>query len=263
MEALRIDKRRYGKDGEGDVVLVFGKPYPMETTVSRKVLTDASPVLKEMLESGASDEAPRSAANPQRLAISDDVSTAHMDFFCAILHGLKPAADYPGPDEHTWLSLLGGVAIIAKEFRAVDALKGNIAPLLLDPLEKTTTHTCVLCPKTKRDPGILTAIGERLTPKLTMWPPRYVTEHSLRQVITAMHSLGNSFQVENSPYQICKKHINPLVRAHTSLRQFADVASHQLLGLCLKCTQAGRPQFGDSEHLKAMADRIVSLDPIG
>jgi hypothetical protein len=54
-------------------------------------------------------------------------------FLCALLHGYKLSPDYPGTDEHAVLSLLDGMAAVAKRFRAVDYLSKTISPFLLQP----------------------------------------------------------------------------------------------------------------------------------
>lgn len=129
-------------------------------------------------------------------------------------------------------------------------------------LQNQFTHKCGLCPNSKFDPSIITAIADKLSPKRLMWPPLYVTEHSLRQILVVMNSIKDFHPVEE-PFEICPKHQNHLARVHTSLEPYVDLSSHHLLGLCLSCTKRGFPQLGFAcENLQAIADRVVSLDPM-
>lgn len=123
---------------EADVVLVLKNPTPVELLASAKVLSDASPVFKEMLASGPSNNAPRSSANPQRLEMGDDVGSHQMAFLHIALHGGRFNPDYSGSakEEQTGLSVISNVAILAKKFRVVDSMKEIISPNLLAPFTK-------------------------------------------------------------------------------------------------------------------------------
>jgi hypothetical protein len=133
MESLTAQKRQLSRDDEADVVLEFEESY---IVVSARIMSEASPVFKKWLGSESSDSVSRSATNPQWLEMSSDVSVVHMKFMCALLHGYRLSSDYPGTDEPAVLSLLDGLAFVAKEFRAVDYLSDTISPNILQPFLK-------------------------------------------------------------------------------------------------------------------------------
>ena len=99
-------------------------------------MCEASPVFKKWLGPDSRNLLQRSVVNPQWLEMSSDVSAVHMRFFCALLHGHRLAHDYPGTDEPAVLSLLDGLAVVAKKFRAVGYLSDTISPNLLQPFAK-------------------------------------------------------------------------------------------------------------------------------
>jgi hypothetical protein len=68
------------KPGEGDVVLVL-KAHREAVLMNAKVLSDASPVFKEILESGASNRAPRASTHPQEIELPENVSVAYVLFY--------------------------------------------------------------------------------------------------------------------------------------------------------------------------------------
>lgn len=73
--------------------------------------------------------------------MSSDVSAVHMKFLCALLHGHRLSPKYPGKDEPAVLSLLGGLAVVAKTFRVVNHLSDNISPNLLQPFAKRLSRS--------------------------------------------------------------------------------------------------------------------------
>ena len=133
MESLPTRKRQLARDDEADVVLQFETSYII---VNARIMSEASPVFKDLLASNSHGQAPRSATNPQWIEMSDDVCPVHMKFLCASLHDYELSSDYPGTNEHAVLSLLNGMATVAKRFQAVDYLSKTISPLLLQPFAK-------------------------------------------------------------------------------------------------------------------------------
>lgn len=133
MESLPSQKRQLARTEEADVVLEFEDSCLM---VSGRIMCEASPVFKKWLGPDSRNLLQRSVVNPQWLEMSSDVSAVHMRFFCALLHGHRLAHDYPGTDEPAVLSLLDGLAVVAKKFRAVGYLSDTISPNLLQPFAK-------------------------------------------------------------------------------------------------------------------------------
>lgn len=133
MESLTIQKRQLARDDEADVVLQFEESYII---VSTRIISECSAVFSKWLCSDPSDSVSRSATNPQWIEISSDVSPVHMKFLCALLHGHRLSSEYPSTDEPAVLSLLDGLAVVAKKFRAVGCLSDFISPNLLQPFEK-------------------------------------------------------------------------------------------------------------------------------
>jgi hypothetical protein len=130
MESLPTEKRQFARDDEADVVLQFEESYII---VSARIMSEASLVFRRWLGSESNGQASRSAANPRWLEMSSDVSAVHMKFLCALLHGHRLDSEYPGTDEPAVLSLLDGLAVVAKKFRAVGYLSDTISPNLLRP----------------------------------------------------------------------------------------------------------------------------------
>jgi hypothetical protein len=95
-----IQRNSLAEPGKGDVVLML-RSYGKETLVNAKVLSDASPIFKEVLDKGAENRAPRSSTNPQELEAPTNVEEAHVLFLCGILHGHRPTPDYPVYDGTT------------------------------------------------------------------------------------------------------------------------------------------------------------------
>lgn len=133
MESLATQKRQLARDDEADIVLQFEDSYII---VSARIMSESSPLFKKWLVPDFGDSATRSATNPQWLEMSSDMSAVHMKFLCALLHGHRLSSDYPGTDEPAVLSLLGGLAVVAKKFCAVSYLSDTISPNLLQPFAK-------------------------------------------------------------------------------------------------------------------------------
>ena len=133
VESLTTQKRQLARDDEADIVFQFETSYII---VSARIMSESSAVFRKWLGSDSSDPASRSATNPQWLEMSSDVSAVHMKFLCALLHGHRLSSDYPGTDEPAVLSLLDGLAVVAKKFRAVGYLSDAISPNLLQPFAK-------------------------------------------------------------------------------------------------------------------------------
>jgi hypothetical protein len=133
MESLTTQKRQLAIDDEADVVLQFEEPYII---VSARIMSESSAVFRKWLNLDSGDSISRSATNPQWLEMSSDVSPVHMKFLCALLHGHRLSSEYPGANEPAVLSLLDGLAVVAKKFRAVAYLSDTISPSLLQPFAK-------------------------------------------------------------------------------------------------------------------------------
>lgn len=80
--------------GEGDVVLVL-KADREAVLMNAKVLSHASSVFKEMLESGASNQAPRTSTAPQEIELPENVSVPYVLYLCMLLHSHQPTLDLP------------------------------------------------------------------------------------------------------------------------------------------------------------------------
>jgi hypothetical protein len=74
MESLPTRKRQLAHDDEADVVLQFETSYII---VNARVMSEASPVFKNLLASDSHDQMSRSATNTQWIEMSDDVSEVH------------------------------------------------------------------------------------------------------------------------------------------------------------------------------------------
>jgi hypothetical protein len=128
-------------------------------------------------------------------------------------------------------------------------------------LRQTATRTCRSCPITTYVPSIIVAIGDNLSPKLTLWPPRYDI-YSICQVLVAIHSLGDFRPTENSTFQFCPHHWNPHVELRADFRKVALEASRLILGAYYSCKADGEPHSSDCEHLEPIRDVIEGLDPL-
>ena len=139
MASLPAYKRQLANDDEADLVLQFEDSYIM---VSAKILSNASSVFKRWLGPESSGQDSRSASDPQWMEMSSDVSALHMKFLCALLHGYRFSSDYPDTvGEPAALSLLDGMSMVAKKFRAVGYLSDNISPKLLQPFAKRLSQS--------------------------------------------------------------------------------------------------------------------------
>lgn len=139
MASLPAYKRQLANDDEADLVLQFEDSYIM---VSAKILSNASSVFKRWLGPESSGQDSRSASDPQWMEMSSDMSAVHMKFLCALLHGYRLSSDYPDTaGESAVFSLLDGLAMVAKKFRAVGYLSDNISPKLLQPFAKRLSQS--------------------------------------------------------------------------------------------------------------------------
>jgi hypothetical protein len=361
LESLTAQKRQLAEDDEADLILQFEETYIM---VSARIMSEASPVFKKWLSSDSGDPVPRSVTNPQWLEMSSDLSVVHMKFLCTLLHGHRFISEYPGTDEPAVLSLLDGLAAMAKKFRAVASLSDTISPYILQPFAKrlsqsilgqeqqtfsrdaqlakisylleqeamfsvftrrmivdhciplsqlepsiakafeplllrefrssqivcsephanphsvkleekraeainiidfkirqTATRTCRYCPVTTYIPSIIAAIGDNLSPKLTLWPPRY-DKYSIRQVLIAIHSLGKFRATEGSDFQFCPYHRNLPIEVKTDFGKVSLEMSRFMLGAYYSCKADGEPHHSDCEHLESIRDLVESLDPL-
>ncbi|GAB7323968.1 hypothetical protein MBLNU13_g07379t1 [Cladosporium sp. NU13] len=129
-------------------------------------------------------------------------------------------------------------------------------------IHQTATRTCRYCPITTYIPSIIAAIGNNLSPALTVWPPRY-DKYSLRQVLVAIHSLGKSRATEGSDFQFCPYHRNLPIEVNTDFREVALEMSRLMLGAYYSCKAVGGPHHSDCEHLESTRDLVERLDPLG
>jgi hypothetical protein len=128
-------------------------------------------------------------------------------------------------------------------------------------IRQTATRTCRYCPITTYIPSIIAAIGDNLSPKLTLWPPRY-DKYSIRQVLVAIHSLGKFRATEGSDFQFCLQHRNLALAVRTDFSEVASEASRLMLGAYYSCKADGEPHSADCEHLESIRDLVASLDAL-
>jgi hypothetical protein len=128
-------------------------------------------------------------------------------------------------------------------------------------IRQTATRTCRYCPITTYIPSIIAAIGDNLSPKLTLWPPRY-DKYSIRQVLIAIHSLGKFHATEGSDFQFCPQHRNLTVEVKTDFREIASEASRLMLGAYFSCKADGELHSADCEHLEGTRDLVERSDPL-
>jgi len=136
------------------------------------------------------------------------------------------------------------------------------ATTILDfKIRQTATRTCRYCPITTYIPSIIAAIGNNLSPNLTLWPPRY-DKYNIRQVLIAIHSLGKFRATEWSEFQFCPHHRNLPVKTRTDFREVALGASRLMLGAYYSCKADGEAHASDCEHLESIRDLVARLDPL-
>lgn len=128
-------------------------------------------------------------------------------------------------------------------------------------IRQTATRTCRYCPITTYIPSIIAAIGNILSPKFTLWPPRY-DKCSIREVLVAIHSLGRFRATEGSDFQFCPQHRNLTVEMKTDFREVVSEASRLMLGAYFSCKADGELHSADCEHLESIRDLVESLDPL-
>jgi len=106
------------------------------------------------------------------------------------------------------------------------------------------THKCRSCDATGYDHDLTATIGQKLTPKLKHWPPQYISEHNIRDVLSAIRSLGDIVNFEQDPTKLCAKHDTVLTyRPAEDTEKVADYLSAATHGLCYKCTKIGATRF--------------------
>lgn len=128
-------------------------------------------------------------------------------------------------------------------------------------IRQIATRTCRYCPISTYIPSIIAAIGNNLSPKISLWPPRY-DRYSIREVLIAIHSVGRFRASEGYDFQFCPHHRNLTVEAKTDFRKVAGDASRLMLGAYYSCKPDGEPHRSDCVHLEAVCDVIESLDPL-
>jgi hypothetical protein len=128
-------------DDEGEVILACHAPYfdeiseGVELIVSGKLLSEASPLFKKVLEVAPS---PRSAADPQIL-VFDWRKCGGLSLLCHVLAGQGEFFDLEKRDWQGSLNLLT-FAQAAKEWEMVEYLKPVISPGLLAPFAQRSTE---------------------------------------------------------------------------------------------------------------------------
>ena len=128
-------------------------------------------------------------------------------------------------------------------------------------IRQTATRTCRYCPITTYIPSIIAAIGDNLSPKLTLWPPCY-DKYSIREVLVAIHSVGKFRATEGSDFQFCPQHRNLTVDVRIDFREVASEASRLMLGAYFSCKADGELHSADCEHLEGIRDLVGGLDPL-
>lgn len=128
-------------------------------------------------------------------------------------------------------------------------------------IRQTATRTCRYCPIITYIPSIIAAIGDNLSPKLTLWPPR-CDKYSIRQVLVAIHSLGKFRTTEGSDFQFCPYHRNLPIEVKVDYREVSLEMSRLMLGAYYSCNADDEPHHSDCEHLESIRDLVESLDPL-
>jgi hypothetical protein len=133
-------------------------------------------------------------------------------------------------------------------------------------LRATATHYCQTCRSSKFDPSLHVAVGQKLDPEVSAWPPRYATDYTIRQVLAAITSLDDFCAFEGNAHEICVEHTNTLEsaeRVHNRCKVAVSIADFQLPGLCFTCVKEHRMQDVYCEHHEpSPLDRLRELDPI-
>lgn len=133
-------------------------------------------------------------------------------------------------------------------------------------LYRTATHTCKVCRLTKYDPSFLIAIGKKLDPEVEMWPPRYASDPTIRQVLAAIASLDDFRAFNNSSREICHAHVSILEsaeRVHGRCKSVSAIVNYELPGLCFTCVKEDRKQNNYCEHREPLPrERLQKQDPI-
>ena len=128
-------------------------------------------------------------------------------------------------------------------------------------IRQTATRTCRYCPITTYIPSIIAAIGNNLSPKISLWPPRY-DRYSIREVLIAIHSVGRFRASEGYDFQFCPHHRNLTVEAKADFRKVARDASRLMLGAYYSCKPDGELHRSDCVHLEGLRDFVERVDPL-
>jgi hypothetical protein len=124
---------------DGDVILSFDVPKTFEIVVNGKIISDASPIFKDILASHPHAQFARSVDNPHILKIDRWQAGPGLMLTFGILHGVSRLSNAGSmadkKDDGGFLKLLR-VAETAKEFAMVEFMKPVISPGLLKPYVK-------------------------------------------------------------------------------------------------------------------------------
>ena len=107
-------------------------------------------------------------------------------------------------------------------------------------LRALTTHKCTVCDTATYDSGLVIALGKKLNPVVVMWPPDYVHDHTIRDVLAAIASLDDYELFGGDPNAICDDHPNvpwTAEEVHTRCKKYARAVSVEVCGLYFTCVK--------------------------
>ena len=128
-------------------------------------------------------------------------------------------------------------------------------------IQQVATRICRYCPIATYITSIIAAVGDNISPQLTLWLPRY-DKYGVRRDLVAIHSSGKFRSAEGSDFQFCPYHRNLPIEVKTDFSKVSPEMSRLMLGAYYSCKVDGEPHHSNCDYLESIRDRVESFDPL-
>jgi hypothetical protein len=120
---------------------------------------------------------------------------------------------------------------------------------------------CFHCPTDTYDHKLADAIAHNLKPKKENWPPDYLKQHTLRDAMVVLGSLGDNIAFKDDDYALCHKHKNASTSKAKWFEKGAMEVNKSAEGLCHTCTRQDK-HATQCKHREELHERMHELDPL-
>lgn len=128
-------------------------------------------------------------------------------------------------------------------------------------VSSVSMRRCLRCDTDTYDHDLADTIAQNLKPKKTHWPPSYIIQHTLRDVLDAIGSLGDYTTFKGDEHALCSEHKATSTSEAVWFERSAAEMNKSAEGLCYVCTREDK-HASECEHMQRLRHRMHELDPL-